>query len=155
MGQPPNPIPAVPITAGTVRLHIQDIFKQKLSFLHEALGDDARFLDGTTGGFYGCTGELSLGRIEKLVDTSIKLGIPMTEWGGEQCAVIYLLSVSGAIRLDPERYFNFFSDQLHKVADARLIHFIGTERFYKNIYANCASSVAATLCREPRTTVAV
>lgn len=145
IGQPPSPGP--PASNGSVSAprHMQTTFKEKVGPLSESLGYPERFLDGTTSGFYGCTDELPLERIERVLKASTDLGIPMTEWGGEQCTVLYLLSVAGAVRLDSDRYFNFFADQVHKVDGARLIHFIGTDRFYKNIYANCASKVIESL----------
>lgn len=145
MGQPPSLEPPAP--GSFAARYVGTILKEKLAQMGEALGDKPRYLDGTTGGFYGCSNELSLERIKMVLDVATRLGIPMTQWGGDQTAVVYLLSTAGASRLDPERYFNFFADQSHKVSKARLIHFIGTDRFYKNIYLRCALRVIDDLCQ--------
>lgn len=151
MGQPP--ILEHPAPGSFASRYVGTIFREKIGPLSEALGYPSSYLDGTTSGFYGCLDELQLDRIEKVLVTSTSLGIPMTEWGGEQSTVIYLLSIAGAVRLNPDRYFNFFRDQTHKVDGAMLIHFIGTDRFYKGIYVHCARRVIADLCkvREPLT----
>jgi hypothetical protein len=145
MGQAPRASLAAPATSKGVGRHVQTIFKEKVEALGRELGESACFLDGTTGGFYGCNGELSLEKIKRLLVAAEMLGIPMTEWGGEQCMVIYLLSVARAIRLDPSRYFNYFPDQIDKVVDAALIHFIGSDRFYRNIYSKRAAEVVRRL----------
>jgi hypothetical protein len=145
MGQPPRaPREPAPFPAGD-RRHIQTVFKERLEEVGRALGETARFLDGTTGGFYGCRDQLSLKRIEQLLVASEGVGIPMTKWGGEQCMVIYLLSCEGARRLDPDKYFNFFRDQEPKIEGANLIHFIGTDRFDRGIYTKKATEVVRQL----------
>src|SRR5262249_3959334 len=68
--------------------HVQTIFKGKVKELADALQMPARFLDGTTGAFYGCTDQLSLDKVERLIRTAVDLGIPMETWGGEQCTII-------------------------------------------------------------------
>jgi hypothetical protein len=141
MGQPPRTSCETGVSSENTPRHIQTIFKEKLELLGLQLGEVALFLDGTTGGFYGSNGQLSLEKIEMLLQASEKLGIPMTEWGGEQCMVIYLLSCAGAKRLEPERYFNFFPDQMRKIERATLIHFIGSDRFYRHVYSKTAAEV--------------
>ena len=145
MGQPPQVSAKVSIPAGGARPHMQTIFKQNVEALGRELGEPACFLDGTTSGFYGCYDQLSLERIERVIGASEGLGIPMKEWGGEQCTVIYILSCAGASHLDSDKYFNFFRDQTHKVRQATLIHFIGTDRFYRQIYSERAAEVVRLL----------
>jgi hypothetical protein len=142
-GQPPARGTAAPPG------HVQTVFKEKLKDLSAALGLPARFLDGTTGAFYGCTTQLSLPSIERLIRCSLDLGIPMQQWGGEQCFIIYLLSAAGAARLDPDLYFNFFPHCVDKLSTARFVHFFGTYRFYENHYPRLASEIACQLAAAP------
>jgi hypothetical protein len=147
MGQPPEPGPAAPDGAPK---HIQTIFREKVGALSARLGLPDRFLQGTTGGFYGCSGgELALPKIERLLRTCAELGIPMRQWGGEQCVIIYLLSTADPLHLPPARYFNFAPDQLGKVGEATLIHFLGYCRFYQGLYANLTAAMVRSL-KEPR-----
>jgi hypothetical protein len=155
MGQPPITAPQSDLPKSGARPHMQTIFKEKVEALGRELAETACFYDGTTSGFYGCYDQLSLERIEKIVGASDRLGIPMREWGGEQCTVIYALSCAGAVRLDPDRYFNFFRDQAHKVEGAALIHFIGTDRFYRQIYAKKSADVVRRLIGDRRGAEAV
>jgi hypothetical protein len=148
IGQPPDHEPPAP--GSFAERYVGTIFKNQVGALGEMLGETPRYLDGTTSGFYGCTDELGLERVGSLLGAAVRLGIPMTEWGGEQSTVLYLLSTAGASRLDPERYFNFFADEAHKVGGAKMIHFIGTDRFFKNVYINCANRVIEDLGRKLR-----
>jgi hypothetical protein len=144
MGETPPPFPpAAKEVSGDA--HVQTVFKARLGQLSSALGFPAAFQDGTTAGFYGCTGELPLDRIERVVRKCIDLRIPLEHWGSDQCVVIYLLSVAGAGRLSPENYFNFWPGDLHRVRSAHVIHFLGTNRFYKNVYTTLAARVVREL----------
>ena len=107
LGQPPerSPIP----TTGQSPRHMQDVFKQKLAALNEAVGVPVDFLDGSTSGFYGCTSGLDLDLVQKVLSACIGLNIPMFEWGGEQCLVIYLLSLAGARRTRSGASFQLLS----------------------------------------------
>jgi hypothetical protein len=143
MGQPPKP--AAPVSATPEKKHIQTVFKEKLTDMTAALGWPRIFEDGTTSGFYGCLSEVSLPRIEEVIRKATEVGIPMHEWGGEQCTVIYLLSISNPIRLDEHRYFNFFAEYADRLQRASLAHFIGTDRFYRQMYTGLASEMVAQL----------
>jgi len=126
---------------------IQTIFKKQLHLVSEAMGLPNRFLDGTSSGFYCCRNELVLDKIERLLRTGMSLGIPMREWGAEQCTVIYLLSVAGARRLNPEQYINFDPAYVAKMDRVAIAHFYGTYRFHKNIYPTIAAQIARDLAR--------
>ena len=149
MGMPP-PRPFSPRAAASalvpVRAHIQTKFKAKVLELAAAMGVPAAFEDGATGGFYGCRAEdMAFPRIEQLLKVSLEMGVPMEEWGGEQCVVIFLLSIAGAFRLDPSRYVNFAPDAADGIATAALVHFYGTHRFWKNLYSRFAAQVVREL----------
>ena len=128
---------------------VQSVFKDKLPAFAAALGWPNRFLDGTTGGFYGCTTQLGLDVIEPLLRKTLEVGVPIKEWGGEQATVIYLLSIAGATRLNCDRYFNFFPDCVDKLRRASVVHFFGTHRFYRKLYPALASAVVTGLNRRP------
>jgi hypothetical protein len=149
-GQPPaeTVTSRLPVSAG--QPHIQTIFKETLQSVSTAMGLPNRFLDGTSGGFYCCRDELTLDRIERLLRKGTDLGIPMREWGAEQCTVIYLLSVAEAKRLSPERYINFNPACADKIDAVAIGHFYGTHRFYKNIYPTLASRIAHDLVEAPQ-----
>src|SRR5262249_352465 len=87
--------------------HLQLHFYYRVPQLSELLHLEPSFAQGTTSGFCGYTTELSLDRVEDALDGALRLGLPMEQWGGEQCLVIYLLSTAGAQRLPSDRYFNF------------------------------------------------
>jgi hypothetical protein len=141
MGQPPKPP-----TNGVVRsTHVQPIFKARVDEIAAVIGRPAAFLDGGTGGFYGCSRELALDRVEPLLRACIDLDIPIRIWGGDQCAIIYMLSSCGAIRLDSERYMNFGPDCVDKVEGATLLHFYGTYRFLGNVYPDLSNRVITEL----------
>jgi hypothetical protein len=143
MGQPARQV----MPPGTSK-HIQALFRDQVNAISARLGVPSLFLDGTTGGFYGCVGdELSTGRVERLVQTCLDLGIPMQQWGGEQAIVIYLLSTAGANRLDTSLYFNFDFDLVDRVGRAKLVHFLGYCRYHKNIYVEQAAVIANRLAR--------
>jgi hypothetical protein len=131
----------------TAPVHMQTVFKSELAPLSAAMGLPNKFLDGCTSGFYCCRSELTLDRVERVFRTAEQLNIPMREWGGEQCLVIYLLSVAGGDRFDPDRYVNFdpaYAGAMEKVV---LAHFYGTYRFYDNVYPKLASEIARGLGR--------
>jgi len=104
-------------------------------------------LQNTTSGFYGCSNEVALGRIEKLLNVCASLGLPMEQWGGEQCMVIYLIATSGGRALDPETCINFLPKEEGRIGTAEIVHFFGTHRFYKNIYTKLAVDTLRTLPR--------
>jgi hypothetical protein len=143
LGQPDVPSGPLPATG---RKHIQAIFRENVTALSRLLGLPDHFPQGATSGFYGCAGgELALPQLERTLKACLKLGIPMHEWGGEQCIVIYLLAAAGARRLHPELYLNFHFDLAHKVGEAHVVHFLGYCRFHKNLYPNRAARVVHDL----------
>ncbi len=75
-------VEAAPPPSGRGDRAMQDAFRVKLPALSEATAAHNSFLDGTTSGFYGCTDELSLDRVQMVLEKCISLDIPMLEWGG-------------------------------------------------------------------------
>jgi hypothetical protein len=147
MGQPSEPPPAPP---GAPK-HVQTVFREQVGALSAKLGVQGRFLQGTTSGFYGCSGEeLTLPTVERVLRACLELGIPMREWGGEQCTVIYLLSTANALHLPADRYLNFAPEELGKAGEAALIHFLGYCRFYRGLYGRLAAAMVRSL-KEPQT----
>jgi hypothetical protein len=146
MGQPPVEPPAPPPVSG--KAHIQLVYRHHVPVIGERLGLARTFPDGTTSGFYGCSGDvLAPARVEKLVKACLELGISMRDWGSEQCSVIYLLASAGATRLSPDLYVNFAPDQAGCEERAHLIHFLGYCRFYKGIYVRSARAIIQDLRR--------
>lgn len=128
--------------------HVQKHFKVRLNEIAERASMAAEFEDGTTAGFYGCRGELSLERIERTIRACLDLGLPMHHWGGDQCVVIYLLSIAGGRRLDEGRYFNLWPKQAPLVPHAHVIHFLGSSRHYGGIYRRVAAKVIQEVSME-------
>jgi hypothetical protein len=129
--------------------HVQALFRARVVELSEGLGWPATFMDGTSAGFYGCKDELPLDKIEKVVKRCMELKLPLEHWGSDQCVVIYLLSIAGAHRLVPQHYFNFWPDDLMRAPSAHIIHFLGTNRFYKNTYTTLATKIVQALLGSP------
>jgi hypothetical protein len=142
-----DPLPAGPIPEGTGTRHIQSIFRERLvEFANRAVGPPV-FYQGGTSGYYGCTRELSLAEIERLIKAGLAAGIPMSEWGGEQCLVVYVLSTSDPIRLDVRNYFNFSPEVLDRLNEVAVAHFYGTFRHYRGVYSRLAAGVVRDLRR--------
>jgi hypothetical protein len=146
MGQPPGGGPGTPAPG---RRHVQDLFRDKLDELGKALGFPSVFLAGSTSACYGCSRELSLDVLERVIGRAEALGVPMQRWGGEQATVVYLLSLAGPRHLDVNRYINYDPRYAATVADMVLVHFYGTHRFHQNLYPRLAAKVAAGLARTP------
>jgi hypothetical protein len=140
-----DPEPAGPIPEGTGKRHIQNIFRERLAqFAAEAKGP-AEFYQGGTSGYYGCTRELSLSEVERLIRAGLAAGVPMAEWGGEQCLVVYVLSSSDPIQLDNRKYFNFAPETMDWLNQGAVAHFYGTFRFYRGVYHRLAAEVVREL----------
>src|SRR5262249_35105820 len=105
---------------------VQTVFREKLGPLAAAAGLPAEFPQGETSGFYGCGSELSLDRVEKVIRAGESVGIPMEEWGSEQCLVLYLLATSGARRLSGRHYVNYDPGCYDGIGDVHVAHFYGT-----------------------------
>ena len=125
--------------------HIQTVFRYHLEEIARRMGRPAAFLQGTTSGLYGCSDELGFDVIERLLRVCGEIGVPMREWGGEQCTVIYLLSSAGGRPLNPRAYLNFGPEQVGKVPTAAIVHFFGTYRFYQGVYRRAARKVVEAL----------
>ena len=139
--------PGGPIPEGTGKRHIQNIFRERLAQVAAGAGRAAEFYQGGTSGYYGCTRELSLVEIERLIRAGLAAGVPMAEWGGEQCLVVYVLSTSDPIRLDVRKYFNFAPEAMDRLSEVAVAHFYGTFRFYDAVYQRQAAEVVRDLKR--------
>ena len=145
----PEPHTTVPTVTDSAREHVQTIFRSRLPEISDALGRPKVFLQNAGACLYGCTGELGLSQIERLICTALDLGVPMQRWGGEQCVVNYLLATSGATALDPERCVDFHPDNVDAVRNAAIVHFPVTYRFHRNVYARLARGVVRDLALSP------
>ncbi len=145
IGQKPQMPPNETLPAANGRQHVQTIFKAHLDQISTLSGQPPAFEDGTTAGFYGCVSELPLEKIEKVVRACRQLDIPLNHWGSDQCIVIYLLSGAKVPRMNELHYFNFWPEYSKNLADARLIHFLGTNRFYRGFYSKLATNVVRDL----------
>jgi hypothetical protein len=138
LGQAPT-LQAPPVAPSSSE-HVQSTFLRKVPDLSRLLGNEPIFLQGTTAGFCGYSHEISLARVEAVLKAALALGLPMAQWGGDQCLVIYLLSVSGAERLDGRKYINFDPAVRAAAQTASIIHFFGTHRFYRLVYPRLAAA---------------
>jgi hypothetical protein len=147
MGQPPAPVSH---TGSQVKPgHMQSAFVSAVPRLNATLDNSSEFLDGGTGGLYGCAGgELSLQKIERVLRACLELQLPMQQWGAEQCMIVYLLGAAGAKRLDPARYFNFSPSYESRLRDAALVHFFGTHRHHKGLYRRLAANLIDQMAHE-------
>lgn len=141
-GQPPK---TDPLTTSSGPKVVQTVFREKLQPLAEASGLPAVFPQGATSGFYGCGSEVSLERIERVIRAGESVGIPMKEWGAEQCLVLFLLATSGAKRLNASQYINYDPGCYDGIGDVCVAHFYGTHRFHRNLYPRLAARVIAEL----------
>jgi hypothetical protein len=144
LGQPPHD-EGQELSKPAESAHVQAHFRYAVPRLAAATGLAPRFLQGTTAGFHGCTDQLQLNRVEDLLRACESLGLRMTQWGGDQCCIIYLLSAADGQRLDPTRCFNFEPSLASAAADAEVIHFYGTYRFHGGVYTGLARSVISQL----------
>jgi hypothetical protein len=136
------------IPEGTGKRHIQTIFREKLAGVAAGAGRPAVFYQGATSGYYGCMREVSLEEIERVIRAGLDAGVPMAEWGGEQCLVVYLLSTSSPIKLDPRRYVNYSPEVAGMMDEVAVAHFYGTYRFLSGTYPRLAAKVVEEL-RQP------
>ena len=141
LGQPPAGGPDAPREGE----HVQAQFLRRVPDISARLNAPALFVQGGTAGFCGYFNEISLDHIERALEVAVDLGLPMQQWGGDQCLVIYLLSIGGGERLPADRYFNFEPSVRGKAANACVIHFYGTHRFEANVYPTLATSVVDRL----------
>jgi hypothetical protein len=124
---------------------VQTVFRQKLSQVAQRVGLPARFPQGATAGFCGCECELPLDRVEHVLRGCEAEGLPMKQWGADQCVVIYLLEASGAARLSPRHYINYDPGCDGLVGEAHILHFYGTYRYRRHLYTRLAARVASEL----------
>jgi hypothetical protein len=141
LGQPSNG----PVLSADTRVpeHVQAQFLRHVPQLSRHLRLQPRFLQGATAGFCGYFRELDLVRVESALRAAVDLGLPMGQWGGDQCLIIYLLSTAGAESLPPDRYVNF--EPAVEATSASIIHFYGTHRFHGLVYPRLAGNVVHRL----------
>jgi len=145
LGQPSNHPPAQQDT--TVPEHVQALFLRNIDEISQRLDTQPLFVQGATAGFCGYFRELSLPRVEAALKVALARGMPMDQWGGDQCLIIYLLSTAGAERLPPGRYVNFEPSVRNAAKHASIIHFYGTHRFHGLVYPDLASATVRRLRR--------
>lgn len=124
---------------------IQSLFLYHLPELCKRMQRSIRYLDGGCAGVHGFTHELCLTDVEALLKLCNELHIPMNKWGAEQSTVLFLLSTKNAQRLPTETNFNFFPDQLHRLKNAELVHFIGLHRYDRQTYAKAGRLIAKNM----------
>jgi hypothetical protein len=142
LGQPPLDDASQP---GRRSEHVQALFLRRIDEIGARLGVRGVFVQGGTAGFCGYTRELSLDRIETALKAAVDLGLPMSQWGGDQCLIVFLLSVHGGDRLPSDRYLNFEPSVRDQAQRASVIHFYGTHRFHRLVYPNLAAATVARL----------
>jgi hypothetical protein len=136
-GAPDGP-PSGPIPVGSGPKQIQTVFREKLAEVALGSGRAAEFYQGATSGYYGCGAEVSLEAIERVIRAGLAAGVPMREWGGEQALVVYLLSTSDPVRLDPRKYTNFAPEVVPRLNEVAVAHFYGTHRYHDGVYPRLA-----------------
>jgi hypothetical protein len=139
-----NPTPE-PGSSPPAMAHVQVQFLAQVPELSRMLQTKALFIQGGTAGFCGYLRELSLERTQTALAAALDLGLPMHQWGGDQCLVIYLLSTAGAERLPGDRYLNFDPSVREAAEGASIIHFYGTHRFHGLVYPRLAAAAVRTM----------
>lgn len=137
--------PAGPVVAGSGNGSMQNSYRERLAKIGAAVGMPATFFQGGTAGCYGCTRELSLAEIERQLKAALAAGVPMGEWGGDQCLVIYVLSHSNPIHLSIQRYLNYSPEAIDRLDEAAIIHFYGTHRYHAGTYLRLTRQVVREL----------
>jgi hypothetical protein len=143
LGQPSRQ--SLPAQDPGVQEHVQRQFVHKVPEISALLNRPPLFVQGTTAGFCGYFRELALDKVEAALRAALDLGLPMDQWGGDQCLIIYLLSIGGGERLPAERYLNFEPSVKRAATDASIIHFYGTHRFHGLVYPTLAAKTVRRL----------
>jgi hypothetical protein len=125
--------------------HVQAQFLAKVPEISAALGRTPSFIQGGTAGFCGYLNEITLEVTERALNAALAAGLPMQQWGGDQCLVIYLLSTGSATRLPADRYLNFDPTVRAAAEKACIIHFYGTHRFHARVYPRLAAQAVRRL----------
>lgn len=139
----------LPISPGGPSKQVQPAFRENLAGIAAAVGRPAVFYQGGTGGFYGCSRELSLPAIADVIRAASRLGVPMGQWGGDQCVSVYLLSAAGAEKLDPAKYVNFSPGSEGTMGGVAVAHFYGTHRYHAGVYPRLAAAAVRDLLATP------
>ncbi len=143
-GAPDGPATG-PIPESSGPRHIQTVFREKLAAVAAGAERPPEYFQGATSGYYGCGAEVSLENVEAIIRSGVAAGVPMHEWGGEQCLVVYLLSTANPIRLDPQKYVNFAPEVVVRMDRVAVAHFYGTYRYSGGVYPRLASQVVREL----------
>ncbi len=129
----------------TTGKHVQALFLGAIDEISKRLETRPLFVQGATAGFCGYFQELSLPKVEAALQTALDLGLPMAQWGGDQCLIIYLLSIAGGERLPATGYLNFEPAVQDAAEQANVIHFYGTHRFRGLVYPRLAAAAVRRL----------
>ena len=123
--------------------HIQIAAEQAFDQLEGATGK--RYVRGCSG-FTGFAHGPSLRPQAEEFSVSMQrmLGDRWKEWGTEQVTSSYLIANAERSRVLPIPKYANFSPQI-RVEDAALLHFSGTHRFYRGVYAAQSNQVIAEM----------
>lgn len=121
--------------------HVQIVAEQAFDRLEGAT--ERRYVRGCSG-FAGFAHGLSLRPQAEEFSMSMQrlLGDRWKEWGTEQVTSNYLVANTARSCVLPLPKYVNFSPQI-RIEDAALLHFIGTDRFYRRVYATLSDQVIA------------
>jgi hypothetical protein len=127
--------------AGLPGDHIQVRAEQAFAQLPDA--DRGRYVRGSSGFAGFARGGFARDRLEEFSSAMSKLiGDKWTEWGSEQVASNYVVANSTAAQVLPYPKYACFDLKMDP-RDSAFLHFIGTNRFDRGIYASLANQVMA------------
>lgn len=126
------------------------VLRRPARLIEWMLGAHEPFLFGIPNGacLFGCNGELGLTQIEDHI-RALHAGEATHLRARDRSLVNDLLSTLGAAPLDPERCVDFHPASVDAIQNAAIVHFPGTYRFHRNVYARLARSVVRELALSP------
>jgi hypothetical protein len=121
--------------------HVQMVAERAFATLPDA--DRRRYVRGSSGFAGFARGGFWRGDLEEFsVQMSERLGDKWTQWGSEQVASNYVVANSPAAQVLPYPKYACFDLRMDPRASA-FLHFIGTHRFDRGVYATLANQVMA------------
>ena len=135
------------VALGWSGAHVQTLAEQALPKLSPGLGN--RYVHGCAGFTGFPQGILNRPDIERFSTEMSQLLGPQkwAEWGSEQVASNFFAANAPGARVLPVDEYPFWRPGI-ELAAARLIHFFGTHRYEKGVYASCAQQVSRDLSRQ-------
>jgi len=127
--------------------HIQTLAAHDLGRINKMTGYSYAINQGFCAGFIGYdTGMIDFRRLKTLLEKMHELfGERIFLWGAEQTVHSLTLCGADAKALPMEEYFVFTQNNVANVHQAKFVHFVGENRFYKLVYPRIAKKIIRSL----------